>query len=57
MVISNQKRFVTDVYLESPIVEEAVVSLYELSKRTTGHILSISEQQLERDDNLFLSLS
>ena len=44
-------------YNGSPILRESVISWYEIPARPLKHYLEIEKTVLERDDNLFMSLS
>ena len=56
--MTNQERFVQEDYTsEIPIVKESVLKWYEFPTRPVSRVLEVQQTILERDDNLFISLS
>lgn len=58
MTLTNKQRFVADDYSsEVPIVKESEMNFYEIPTRPVVRIFQVERMILERDDNLFISLS
>ena len=58
MTVTNKQRFVADDYSsEVPIVKESEMNFYEIPTRPVVRIFQVQRMIVERDDNLFISLS
>ena len=58
MTLTNKERFVQEDYTSKiPIVKELVMNWYEFPTRPVDHVFEVQKTILERDDNLFMSLT
>ena len=58
VILSNQKRIVTDSYLEdSPIINESILSFYPLDLNSpASRQLHVKKTELEREDSLTMAI-
>ena len=58
MTLTNNGRFEQDDFSsDSPIVRESLMNWYEIPARPLRHVFEITQTDVERDDNLLISLS